>query len=137
MSDTGHGGAITLATSGMALDIISIVPPEETVEDVELPHLGLDDGDHVPYMPADLVEGGELSFVVAVDPDYDAPLRTVQNVTLTYPIPSGMDNGATWIFSGYVKGYAHGELKTSERMEATITVKVAGNITKADASNDP
>ena len=134
MADTGHGGAITQATSSFSEEILSITPPAETVEDVPTPHMGLADGAHVPYMPGDLIEGGEMVVKVSVDPDYDAPLRVVENTTLTWPLGSGLAVAAKWVFTGYTKAFAAGELLTNGRMEADLTIKVAGNIVKSDGT---
>lgn len=130
MADTGHGHSITFGTSGFSLNVLGTTPPNETVETIPTDYVGLADGDHVPYIPGDLIEGGELVIRVECDSDYDAPLRVQETITLTWPVKSPPGNGATWVFSGITSGYAVDELVTNQRQEATVTVKVAGNITK-------
>ncbi len=129
MADTGHGHSLTFATSGFGLNVLGTTPPNEVVEAIATDHVGLADGDHVPYIAGDLIEGNEMTIRVECDSDYDAPLRTKETITLTWPVKS-LTNGATWAFSGITTGYAVDELLTNQRQEATITIKVAGNITK-------
>ena len=129
MADTGHGHSITFATSGFSLNILGSTLPNETVESIATDHVGLTDGDHIPYIAGDLIEGGELVIRVECDSDYAAPLRTSETITFTWPVKS-LTNGATWAFTGITTGYSVDELVTNQRQEATVTVKVAGNISK-------
>lgn len=130
---TGQKSSFSFGTTGITLDIISIEPPQESVGDIALPHLGLDVGDYVPYEPEDLVEGGEYTLVLANDMDTNIPLRTVETCTWTKPLQSGDSSAAAWSFDGYIKSSQDSEMATSERATISVVVKVAGQVTKTPA----
>jgi hypothetical protein len=131
---TGHSSSFTFGASAVTLDIISIDPPEESTEDVALPHLGLDEGAYIPYEPGDLVEGGEYSIEMANDMDSDIPIGTVETMTWTKPLQTGDTTAANWSFSGYIKSVKENAFETSQRATITVVVKVAGEVTKNAAS---
>lgn len=141
---TGHLGSMTFADTAITLNIISIDPPEESVTDIPLPHLGLAKGSYIPYEPGELIEGGEYTVVLAddnntqiVDADdatvgatFKKALRKTQVITWTKPIAAGMSTAATRAFPGYVKGSKEDSQQTGTRSTITLKVKVAGNVTK-------
>ena len=131
---TGQKSTFTFGTTGLSLDIISIDPPNESVDDIPLPHLGLDLGDYIPYEPGDLVEGDEFTLELANDMDSDIGLRTIETMTWTKPVQSGDSSGATWAFDGYIKSAKENSFETSERATITVVVKVADEVTKTAAS---
>lgn len=131
---TGHGSAFTFATSGITLPVISIEPPTESVEDIAEPHLGLAEGAYMPYSPSEIVEGGEYSLTLANDLDTVIATRVEETLTWTKPVPSGMTNGATWVFPGYIKSVKENNYQTGERATITVVAKVAGAVVKTAAS---
>ena len=130
---TGQKSSFSFGTTGISLDIISIEPPQESVGDIALPHVGLDVGDYIPYEPEDLIEGGEFSLVLANDMDTSIPLRTKETCTWTKPLQSGDATAAAWSFDAYIKSSQDSEMATSERGTINVVVKVAGNVTKTPA----
>lgn len=147
---TGHLGTFTAATvagAGSTLNIISITPPEETIEDIALPHLGLAKGSYVPYEAGELIEGGEYEIELADDNNiqivdvagttgatFKTIIRSPLTMLWTKPPASGLTNGASRSFSGYVKSVKENQQVTGQRNTITIKVKVAGNVTKAAGS---
>lgn len=131
---TGQQSSMTFGTSGITLDVISIEPNEESVEDIALPHLGLDAGSIIPYEPGDLVEGGEYTVELADNHDTQIATRVVETITYTKPIASGNTTAATKEFDGYIKSVKESNKATSERATITVVVKVAGEITVTDGT---
>ena len=131
---TGQKSSFTFGTTGVTLPIISITPPQEQVEDIAAPHLGLDHGDKIPYCPGDLVEGGEYTLELENDMNSDIPLRIEEAMTWTKPAVAPNTVGAAWSFPGYIKSVQENNIATSERATISVVVKVAGNVTKASAS---
>lgn len=131
---TGHGSSFSFGTSGITLNVISIDPPQESVEDVAKPHLGLDVGDYVPYDPGELVEGGEYTIEFEDDLDTNIPVGVKETMTWTKPVPAGSTNGATWAFPGYIKSAKQNQQQTAQRATISAVVKVAGEVTKTAAS---
>lgn len=131
---TGHGSAITFGTSGYTLPLISLTPSEETVADIEEPHLGLDEGDNIPYSPGDLVEGGQYEAVLEDDRDTFIALRAIETITWTKPLNSGDTTAASRAFDGYINKVQNNQQATSERSTITVGIKVAGNFTDTNAS---
>lgn len=132
---TGLKGDFTLGTTGLTANIISITPPNEAVDaDIALPHLGLDKGDYIPYEPGDLKEGDE--FVLEVENDHDTDIDTdtdTQTCTWTKPI-AGNSVAASWAFDGYIKNVQESANEVSERSTISLTIKVAGEVTKTAAT---
>lgn len=145
---TGHLGAVTFGTIALGLNVISITPPEETVEDIATPHLGLAKGSYVPYEAGELIEGGEYELELADDNDtqiVDAAyatsggtikkaIRLLQTITWTKPPAGSNANGATRAFSGYIKSVRENQQVTGQRNTITVKIKVAGNVTKTPGS---
>ncbi len=130
---TGLSGDFTLATTGLTANIISITPPNESVDtDIAEPHLGLSARDYIPYSPGDLTEGDEFSLEIENDHDTDIDTGVVETCTWTKPL-NGNSTAADWEFSGYVKSVQESENAVSERSTITLVVKVAGDITKTAA----
>ncbi len=141
---TGHLGSMTFATTAIALNVIDIDPPEETVSDIALPYLGLAKGSYMPYEAGELLEGGEYTITLADDNNtqfvdvsdagvgatFEKAIRLPQTITWTKPIATGMSSGATRVFPGYVKSVKESSQKTGDRNTIVLKVKVAGNVVK-------
>lgn len=145
---TGHKGSWTFGTAGVSLNLISIKPARPSVSDIALPHLGLSEGDNVPYEAGELVEGGEYELQFADDNNtqvvhknqtgsgatFKKIIGLLQTMTWTKPPASGLTNGATRAFSGYVKEGGEDDQMTGQRNTITVKIKVAGNLTLAAGS---
>lgn len=131
---TGQTSTFTFGTTGLTLGIISIDPPEESVEDIETPTLDQSVGDYKLFDPSDLIEGGEFTLELENDMNSDIPLREKETLTWTKPLQSGDSTPASWSFPGYIKKVKENSFETSERATITVAVKVAGEITKTAAA---
>jgi hypothetical protein len=54
-------------------------------------------------------------------------------VTITWPVPAGLTNAATWVFSGFMTDFKPSS-HIEQLMEATATLKVSGGVTITAAS---
>lgn len=131
---TGQGSSFTFGTSGITLPVISIEPPEESIDDIAAPHLGLTVGDNIPYDPSDLQEGGEYSLTFENDRDTVIATRVKETCTWTKPINAGDTTAAKWVFTGYIKSVKENNYATGERATIAVVVKVASNVVKTAAA---
>ena len=132
MPDVGTGTSITFGTSGFSAALISVDGPSSSREAVETSTMATTNS-HT-FMPADLVDRGEVSLTFEFDPDLEPPIdQAAETITITWPIPSGLSNGATWVFSGFMTDYNPGA-SIDERMEASGTLKISGDITVTAAT---
>ena len=132
MADLGTGASIVFATSGWTGEIASIEGPNETRESIDTTHLGTTVAR--TFIPADLIDGGEVSLTAWYDPDEPPPIKgATETITITFPVPSGLSAGATAQFSGFLTAVSR-TIPLEEKMESSITIKVTGDITYADAS---
>lgn len=128
--------AITFGTSGFTAQIIDSNISGFQRGDVDTTHSGttpVSGTDAVirTYKPSDIVEGGDLNLTIHFLPDDTIPLYgAAETITITFPTNVGESTGATWVFSGYIKAYnpTMNPLDDST-MQASVTVKIAGEIT--------
>ena len=124
---TGQLASWTFGTTGYTAPIVSIEPPEESVEVIDEPRLALAKGAYLPKSPGDLVDGGQYVLTMENDDDLSFALRTVETMTFTKP------NGATWTFSGFIQAVKESPYQTSQRKLVDVTIVVAGAVTKETA----
>ena len=133
MADTGHGATITFGTSGFSANVTNITFDEMVRPVVPTSHLATSTYD--TSIPGDLVDPGGFTATLQYDPDEQPPITgAAETITVTYPIPAGMSNGATIQVSGFVDSFTQPELVSNTLMEATYHIKFAGTPTFADAS---
>lgn len=131
-ADVGTGTTITFGTSGSQGALLSISGPSASRPSIETTDMSTTTA-HT-FMPGDLVDHGEVTLTVEFDPDIEPAITSgAETVTITWPIPSGLSNGATWQFSAFITGFEP-SASIDERMEMSITLKISGDITYADAS---
>lgn len=124
--DVSFGFTIVFGTSAFAAQITDITPPAQTREAIGTSYQGTTTA--ATYMPADLVENGELTFTIHFNPDTAAPIDgAAETVTITWP------SGATWAFTGFMTAYTPGA-PFNGLMTGEVTVKVSGDITIVAAS---
>ena len=132
ISDVGTGVSIVFGTSGFAARIQEVGGPSMSREAVKTTHLGTT-GSHI-FMPADLVDGGEITLTVHHDPSLTPPISgPAETVTITWPIPASLTTGAQWAASCFMTGYNPGAT-VDELMTAQVTLKVSGAISITPAS---
>jgi len=123
MPDTGNGATLTLS-GGFTANFTTLAGAEIEIPDVNTSYLGTTD--YETYVPGDLKEPGEQDFELHYDPNNPPTVGVAQTCTLTYPVPSGLSNGATKTGTGYIKKFKEPDLKNNELMMATITWKWDG-----------
>lgn len=86
------------------------------------------------FMPADLVDRGEINLTFHFDPSLTPPIASAaETVTVRWPTPAGLSNGATWVATCFMTNYTPGA-QIGELMTATATLKVSGAVTITAAS---
>ena len=134
MADEGSGATITFGTSGTALQCISIQGSGIAREALETTHLATTGG-YKTYLPADYKDPGEISCTFRYNPDTQPPVAAVaETITITYPVPTGKNNGATEASSGFVTTFDGPSLENDTIMDATCTIKRTGAVTFVDAT---
>ena len=122
----GTGTTITFGTSGFSANIMSVDGPGITREAIETTHMGTTTAK--TFIPADLIDGGEMSFTMqfdgALDPPTDAAAETI---TIDW---GGAGTGEKWTFSGFMTGF-NPSSPLEELMTASATLKVTGDVTVA------
>lgn len=125
MPDTGTGTTIAFGTSGFTAEIMSVNGNDISREDIETTHMGTTN--YKTFIPGDLVDGGTLEVEFSLDPDDQPPVTAAaETITVTFPVPSGLSSGATYVFSGYVNSWSFTDAK-EELMTGSMTIKVDGN----------
>lgn len=120
---TAHGVTISFAMSGFTGEIVNVTPPNTSRASIGTTHAGTLNAK--TFMPGDLPDRGEFSFDVHFNPDTEPPVKgEAETITITFK------QGATWVFDGFVTGYAPAGTETEgdTKISATITVKVTGDI---------
>ena len=130
MPITANGVTISFATSNFDAEITNFTAPAWTREAIDITHAGTTDGKE--FMPADLVDYGELQFTIHFDPADEPPIDAAEE-EITIGFPSGVE----WSFAGFLTAYTASGVATDgdEKIEADVTVKVTGKITVTPAGS--
>lgn len=132
ISDEGSHVSISFQTTGFAARLESVDGPHLQREAIKTTHMATV-GQHI-FMPADLSDPGELQLTVHFDPSLTAPIdQPAETILITWPVPLGLTNGATWSASGFVTSY-HPGAQIGQLMTATLGIKLSGPITITQAS---
>lgn len=124
--DIGTGITIVFGTTGFTAQIVDVSGPGLSRESIDVTHQ--ETVDARAFTPADLFDGGELSFDIHFNPDTDPPVDEVaETITITWPA------GATWAFNGFMTGYEPAA-PLDDKMTGSVTVKVNGDITITPAA---
>ncbi len=116
--DIATGITIVFGTTGFSMEIMDVSGPSYARDPVEVTHQGSVDAKE--FLPADLYDGGEVTFDVNYNPDDAIPVDEPKEViTITWPA------GATVVFTGFMTGFEPtGPL--NDKMTASVTLKVDG-----------
>jgi predicted secreted protein len=147
MSDAqiGYGTRFYMAETPTATvltklaEVTSVTPPEEEVAEVEVTHYespgrtrefiaGLSDSGSTT-IEMNWVPGSATDEMLTVARG-DRLVRTMRIVT-----PPG-EGSQQFTFPAYVSGYSRA-LPLDDRMTATVTLRISGAVTEADAATDP
>lgn len=125
-TDIGTGTTITFGTSGFTADVLSVNWDGISRESIQTSHMGTTN-DHT-FMPADLVDNGEISMEIAFVGTLSPPIITngaAETVTIDWA-----GSGDTWAASCFQTGFTIGA-PLEDKMTGTLTLKVSGAITLA------
>lgn len=115
-------------------EVISITPPSDTLDVVDVTHL--QSPNRTREFLAGLRDPGECSFEMNFIPgsDADVAIQGVRdnggepvNCQITFP------NNVTWTFAGILTGYDPA-IPLEDKMTATVTFKVTGSYTTGTAA---
>lgn len=124
MPDTGNSATVTFGTTGFTARYTGIGQTEQTIPDINKSALATTEFEE--YMPGDLTEPGEFECEFQYDPNLRPSVGTVETITITYPVPAGLTNGATMSGTGYIKKRVLPELKNNTLMLGKLGVKWDG-----------
>ena len=116
--DIATGITIVFGTTAFSMEILDVSGPSYARDPIEMTHQGSVKAKE--FTPADLYDGGEVTFDVHYNPDSAIPVDEVtEEITVTWPA------GATVVFDGFMTGFEPtGPL--NDKMTASATVKVTG-----------
>jgi len=119
-ADVGLGITIVFGTSGFSAELQDVNGASLSRDPIETSHQGTTSAK--TFMPADLYDGGEVSFGIHFDPDADPPIdAVVEEVVITWP------TGTTHTFQAFMTGYAPAA-PLNDKMTGEVTLKVSGTI---------
>jgi len=120
------GTSFSYGTIGFSARVVDVTPPNQSLEALNTSHM-LTEGYHT-YIPAAIVEGGDLGLVIQWDPGVTPPWGEVDTIVATYR------DGSTQSFIGFMTQLSPtANLETV--MQATVTFKVADDITVTSGSS--
>lgn len=130
MAGTGNTATIVFGTTGFTGNFEMVGGTEQEREKIEDSHLGTTTTK--TYFPGDLKEPGEFEAEFQFDPDVQPPIDNVpETVTITFPVPTGLSNGATLAGTAFVTKWKSADLRNNEKMMATATVSWDGKTAPA------
>lgn len=137
--DIGTGTSVAFGTSGFTMQLIDVKPPNPKRKTIETSHMGTAAPaagvvGNATFLPGDIVDGGEVTLSGHFNPSSLPPIHgAIETVTITYPVPAGLTNPATWVFSAMVTGFDP-TVPLEDKMMVDVTLKVTGGVTKTAAS---
>lgn len=135
MADTGDQGfgiAVTFS-SGFLAKIRGVRLAGYRREPIETTHAKSTNGWRT-FIPSDIKGGQTIEVDLLFQPDATPPLTdSAETCTITYPVPSGLSNGATLAQSGFLIEFGN-EAPYDDVMTATATIQLTGEPTWTDAS---
>lgn len=132
MADSGFGVAITFSSSFCAA-ITNVKWSGMSRKAIDTTNSATSAG-AATFIPSDIEDYGELQVELLFNPNDTPPVASAaETVTVTFPVPSGSTNGATWAATGFLTNFEC-DVPIDDRMTATATIKFSGVVTFTDAS---
>lgn len=128
---TAKGWTATFDSSSFDMDMVSIKPPNPSAEPIPTTHLGTEGG-ALTFKASDFYDGGEMTLTGFYDPSEDIPVNVDDTVTITFTGTGSTP--AEWSFDCVITGYEPGDSTFNQRSEATLTLKISGEITVTAAT---
>ena len=130
--DMGFGVTVTFSSGFVAL-VRGVRRRGMAREPIDTSHAATTNG-WMTFIPSDLKDPGEVEIDMIFKPDQTPPITgAAETVTITYPVPSGLTNGATWANSGFLTGFEN-ECPYDALMTATAVIKFSAAPTITAAS---
>ena len=124
MAFIGTGTSLTWE-SGFHAEILDLSPPGASRESIQTSHMGTSAA-HT-FLPADLVDWGEMTVEVALFPGTTVPITSAASEAV---ITFSDSAASTWTFNGFMTGFEP-SVPFEERATGSSTVKVTGAVTQA------
>lgn len=127
-TNIGTGTTVLFGTSSFSADVLNVSWSGISRESINTSHMGTTN-DHT-FMPADLVDNGEISMEIAFIGTLSPPIITngaAETITIDW---AGGSTGHKWSASAFQTGFEiNGPLE--DKMTATLTLKVTGAVSIA------
>jgi hypothetical protein len=125
MADTGTGVTISFATSGFTAQLTGAVESDGVERQaIDVTHHA--SATYMQYIPAKLIELGEVTFEFLFNPDSQPPIGgATETITITFPLPAGQSTPADLEFDGFLTAWTWGA-PLEEAMTGEGTIKLAG-----------
>lgn len=137
--DIGTGTVVTFGTSGFSAQLLDVKPPHPQRGFVDTSHMGTaapgaGKMGNKTFLPHDLVDAGEMTLTCHLNPSTLPPIHGLEEtITVTYPVPAGLTNPATWAGKGFVISYDPSD-PLEGKMVVNVQVKMSGPVTVVAAS---
>ena len=137
--DIGTGTTITFGTSNFSSELTGLGWSGIARESVDTSHMGTSAAGATEigqrtFIPGDLVDPGEISIELHFDPDQQPPIdQATETITISFPLVAGDATPADWACSGFMTDFELG-VPLEDKMTATATLKITGNITLTAAA---
>lgn len=133
MADIGDGATINFGTSSFSASWKSLQHVGVARQVIETTHLGTSNAK--TFMPGDLYDPGEITGTLSYNPNTQPPIAgAAETITLTFPIPTGSNTGATMACTGFVTSFDEPTLENDTEMIANVSIKLSGEITWTDGT---
>ena len=132
--DVGTGAVVTFATSGFTAQLVNLTINGIARTSVPTSHMGTvaapeNTFGNMTFMPGDLSDPGELVMEVHFNPDTEPPIdQPAEVINIDFHIVGDDQENTAWDTNGFVTNYEVGT-PLEDKMTATLTVKLTGNIT--------
>lgn len=132
--DVSTGITVVFGTSSFTAEIVDIAMGGVSRKSIDVSHMGTAaagaaEFGNMPFIPGRLTDAGELSMELHFNPQTIPPIDLVEEtVTITFPLVAGDSTPASYAFTGFFTGFDMG-MPLDDKMTASATVKVSGNVT--------
>ena len=130
--DVGTGTTLTLATSSWSIEITDLQINDITRALINTHHMGTTGA--ITKRTGDLYDPGSFTVQIHFDPDEEAPYSGVEETaTITFPVPSGLTNGATLIATAACTSFS-GSIPLEDKMTGRAVFSFTDDLAWADAT---
>ena len=132
IADIGTGTTVAFATSTtFDAQVTGLKIGGEEVPVIDVSHMGTT-GTRAK-MFGDLKEAVTVDVDMHYDPSETIPTGTSQTITITFPVPTGLTNGATLAGTGAIVSHS-GDVPLEDKMTGSYKIQFTGAVTRVAAS---